>query len=85
MFDLGQVVTTRTISETLGFETVMGLLARHHSCDWGDLSEDDKALNEEALKGKDRIFSAYKVGDERVYVITEWDRSVTTVLYSNEY
>ena len=85
MFNLGQIFTTRTVSQSLGFETIANLISRHHSGDWGDLSEDDKALNDEALKTNDRIFSAYQVEDERVYIITEWDRSATTVLYSDEY
>lgn len=85
MFNLGQIFTTRTVSQSLSFDTIANLISRHHSGDWGDLSEDDKALNDEALKTNDRIFSAYQVEDDRVYIITEWDRSVTTVLYSDEY
>ena len=80
MFNLGQIFTTRTVSQSLGFDTIANLISRHHSGDWGDLSEED-----EALKTNDRIFSAYQVEDDRVYIITEWDRSATTVLYSDEY
>lgn len=85
MFELGQIVTTHRIAKTLGFDKIAALISRHHQGDWGDICDDDKHLNQQALNEKDRILSAYQVGDDRVYIITEWDRSVTTVLYSDEY
>ena len=86
LFNIGQAVMTRGVVADLkngeGFE----LLLRHASGDFGDLGEEDTELNWQAIKtGNDRIFSAYNVGDVRYYVITEWDRSVTTILRADEY
>ena len=59
---------------------------RHVNGDWGELCEEDKQLNERALKnGDDRLFSRYENGENSIYIITEWDRSVTTILFPNEY
>jgi hypothetical protein len=63
------------------------LLHRHVNGDDGNLSESDKALNVEAIaSGQDRVFSAYQLpSGDRLWVITEWDRSVTTILLPDEY
>jgi hypothetical protein len=54
--------------------------------DWGDLGESDKKANEAALKHGDRLVSSYEITpDTKLLVITEWDRSVTTVLTLDEY
>ena len=65
-------------------------LARHAAGDWGELDASDKQQNNLAVKEGYRILSAYKVplsnGEtERIWIITEWDRSVTTVLTPREY
>ncbi len=62
-------------------------LRRHLHGDWGDLSGDDRRLNDAALaSGEDRLFSAYNVmPDLKLWIITEWDRSVTTLLLPSEY
>lgn len=60
---------------------------RYIRCDWGDLCEEDKQMNEQAIiSGKERILAKYtsKAGKE-FYIITEWDRSVTTALLVEEY
>jgi len=86
-FALGQVVITRpALSYAEQHEVdVLALIARHHARDWGDLGPQDKALNDAALVHGDRIFSAYDVAGERWYVITEHDRSYTTVMLSGDY
>ncbi|GGP17766.1 hypothetical protein [Silvimonas iriomotensis] len=61
------------------------LLIRHLSGDFGTICDEDKASNMEAIRDGGRILSAYKVGSEKVYVITEWDRSYTTILLASEY
>lgn len=61
------------------------LLDRHVNGDWGDLCASDKKLNDQAICGGSRILSAYVVAGEKLYVITEWDRSYTTVLLASEY
>ncbi|MBK7616335.1 MAG: hypothetical protein IPJ08_18400 [Burkholderiales bacterium] len=86
-FALGQVVITRpalALAESHGID-VIDLVRRHASGDWGDLGGHDKVLNEAALSNGSRIFSAYDVQGERWYVITEWDRSYTTVMLSSAY
>ena len=62
------------------------LLARHLAVDWGVLPAEDAQLNDEALKSDGRLLSSYPLGgDTRIWVITEWDRSVTTFLKPDEY
>ena len=60
---------------------------RHVNGDWGDLDKEDKALNDMALEsGEDRLFSKYIYnGEVSIYIITEWDRSATTILFPEEY
>lgn len=64
---------------------VANSLKRHQRHDWGDICEEDKQANDEALKAGDRLFSAYKNGEDKIWIITEADRSVTTVLFPDEY
>lgn len=87
---LGQVVITAGIrdkmSESSDFEKfVRKSFSRHATGDWGDMCEEDKAYNDEALANGERIFSAYKNGDTKIWIITEWDRSATTILFPEEY
>lgn len=60
-------------------------LRRHHCGDWGDLDQDDKQANEDALVKRPRIFSSYLIEGEKIYLITEADRSYTTILFASEY
>ena len=62
-------------------------LRRHHCGDWGDeLCAEDKAANEQALKDGSRLLSCYRTpAGDRLYIITEWDRSVTTIMLPSEY
>jgi hypothetical protein len=60
-------------------------LARHSTGDWGELCAFDRRQNEIALRGGYRVLSSYLVGRECVWVITEADRSVTTILLPEEY
>ena len=61
------------------------LLRRHFSGDWGKVCDEDKAANDAAVTDGTRILSAYEVGDETVWIITEADRSATTILLPMEY
>ena len=62
------------------------LLHRHVTGDWGDLEDEDKKENELSVKEGFRILSAYSLEtDVKVWIITEWDRSVTTILLPGEY
>lgn len=62
-----------------------GYLARHAAGDWGELCGFDRRENERSLRHGYRVLSSYEVGEGRVWVITEADRSVTTVLLPEEY
>lgn len=85
-FPLGQTVATRGVVATLPHDDIVHALYRHSRGDWGDLCEEDRALNEESLQTGGRLFSVYhSVSRVKFYVITEWDRSVTTVLLPHEY
>ena len=87
-FKLGRVVTTAGAFETMKRLHIspVELLLRHVRGDWGDLDDADKQENEFSVLRYLRIFSAYKVGkDEKLWIITEADRSVTTILRPDEY
>jgi hypothetical protein len=84
-FPLGQVVITANASLRLPTEQVLAALSRHASADWGDLCPEDTLANNTALECGDRLFSAYGQGQNRFWVITEADRSVTTVLLPDDY
>jgi hypothetical protein len=60
-------------------------LARHATGDWGELCAFDRRQNEIALREGLRVLSSYPVGREFVWIITEADRSVTTILLPEEY
>ena len=51
----------------------------------GDLPEEDKQMNEEALHTKDRILGAYNIGSDRIWIITDAGHEVTTILFPSEY
>ena len=84
-FPLGQVVMTANASHQLAAVAVIEALSRHAAGDWGDLDSHDIELNEFGLKHGERLFSAYRSGGNRFWIITERDRSVTTVLLPEDY
>lgn len=90
-FQLGQTVVTRGINERIANDTefakfITESFKRYVNCDWGDLCEEDKEMNDSAVKNNDdRILAKYSFNNEDIYIITEWDRSVTTILFTNEY
>ena len=59
---------------------------RHLAVDWGDVCDEDRIANELALQEGERLLSVYKKeGLPRIWIITEWDRSLTTALFPEEY
>ena len=87
-FGLGQVVGTPGALRALrdSGQHPAELLIRHVTGDWGNLPEEDRAENELSVEKGLRVFSSYKLQTgTKVWVITEWDRSVTTVLLPEEY
>ena len=88
LFDLGQTFMTIGARGALeeSNQTANEFLARHQSGDWGIVCEDDKRENELSLKEGFRILSAYKTDKgEKIWVITEADRSSSTILKPEEY
>ncbi|TAK61873.1 hypothetical protein [Methylobacter sp.] len=88
LFDLGQTLATPGAIEALQQAGVSAasLLCRHQCGDWGDLEDEDLAENKVALNQGFRIFSSYQLTDTiRIWVITEADRSVTTLLLPQDY
>lgn len=88
LFRLGQVLATPGALEVLNPHPNLAfkLLALHVTGDWGDLCPEDEAANNLALESGERVLSAYLTPDgQRVWIITEWDRSATTILLPEEY
>jgi hypothetical protein len=87
-FDLGTVVATPGALEALILvrESPATFLARHAVGDWGDLGEDDRRENDRSLDYGCRLLSAYQLPDgSKIWIITEADRSSTTILLPGEY
>ncbi|MES2206769.1 MAG: hypothetical protein V4525_08240 [Pseudomonadota bacterium] len=89
-FSLGKLVITPDALSTLeeANQRPFDFVERHIKGDWGDMCEDDKQSNEEAILEGRRIMSAYKINpeqEEKVWIITEADRSSTTILLPSEY
>lgn len=85
-FCVGRVVATQGAIAQLTQGDILKALSRHHSGDWGDLCKEDWNANECALKTEGRLVSVYYSADKvKFYIITEWDRSLTTVLLPEEY
>ena len=85
-FELGQVLITPGAHDDLNLKDVASSLVRHAGGDFGDVCEEDWAHNEEALETGDRILSSYRdSNDIKFWIITEWDRSATTILLPDEY
>lgn len=83
-FPLGQIVYTGNALSRLRTEEVLTALRRHAHGDWGDLYPEDAIANHIALQQGDRLFSAYGQGEHRFWIITEADRSMTTVLMPDD-
>jgi len=88
LFALGQIVATPGALyalETAG-QAPHEFLLRHVTGDWGNLPPEDIQENERSLQVGNRLFSSYKLSDgTKMWIITEWDRSVTTLLLPLEY
>ena len=84
---LGRVLATPGALEALAEagEHPFGYLSRHAAGDWGDLCAFDRKENARSLRYGWRVLSSYEVGEGRVWIITEADRSVTTILLPEEY
>ena len=91
-FRLGKTVITPGAISTMAQSGISPetLLRKHQGGNWGDLCQEDAELNDDAISNGDpekqgRVLSSYNVGADKIWVITEWDRSVTTLLLPREY
>ncbi|MCP1175649.1 hypothetical protein [Ralstonia chuxiongensis] len=89
-FKLGDAIMTTGVFDYMNQHGLLGvvpamLVARHAMGDWGDVCEEDRNSNNLALEEGRRIMSSYMVGSRKIWVITEADRSVTTLLFPDEY
>jgi len=90
-FRMGRTVMTRGVNDLVAENTafakfVVESLVRHATGDWGNLSAEDKEENDLSLKQGLRLFSSYEnEGLPKIWIITEADRSATTVLFPDEY
>ena len=84
---IGNVVVTKGIAAKVAKDEnfakfIMACMSKYLRKDWGDTCEEDWKLNDQAEKsGDDRIVARY----DNIFIITEWDRSVTTILFTDEY
>ena len=85
-FALGQTVATPHVLKVVPKAEIFAALLRHQNCDWGDVSPQDKWANDRAVKDGERLLSVYHSKDGiKFWIITEWDRSATTVLLPEDY
>lgn len=84
-FDTGDIVITANANNVLNPQIINEALEQYLSGDWGDLCEEDALLNEEALIHGYRLMGVYKDGYRTFWIITEWDRSYTTILLPEDY
>jgi hypothetical protein len=90
MMEYGRILATRGIANeaennTIFAQEIAAAFERYQRNDWGDLCKEDKELNNQAVNGGDRILAAYQTSKGKIWIITEWDRSATTILFPNEY
>ena len=87
-FPLGQLVATPGALQALqeAGQSPTDFLSRHVRGDWGEVCDEDKGLNDEALANGERLLSAYRtLRNVRIWIITEADRSSTCILLPEEY
>jgi hypothetical protein len=85
-FSLGQVVATPGVLETISELDRISALVRHRNGDWGEICIEDRQSNDEALESAERLISSYtSTAGVKFWVITEHDRSITTILLPEEY
>ena len=90
-FELGRTVMTRAVADVTAdneqfAKDVTAALDKYISCDWGTSGEEDWQFNNNAVEsGEDRILAAYETCEGKIWIITECDRSYTTILFPSDY
>ena len=83
---LGQIVATPAALGAVSQPDIVAALRRHTSGDWGEVDPDDRAANDDALRSGERLLSVYQLATGTTFwVLTEADRSATTVLLPDDY
>lgn len=89
MFEMGLVVITNGINDKLdnvrSNKELTVALHRFTCGDWGEMEQEDIEANNEALRNGERLFAAYETSEGKIWIITEADRSATTILFPDEY
>lgn len=91
-FQTGKVLLSQQVYERVEEDSnfsqyVLLALLKYKRCDWGDCCVEDKQANDSAIVNGDRIFATYiyPMDNTKIWIITEADRSITTVLFPDEY
>lgn len=91
-FELGQICATSRIDNKMKNDEnfarfVMSSLYDYTTCNWGEMDEEDWMTNDYSLENGERLMGVYIQPDTnvKIWIITEWDRSVTTILFPDEY
>ena len=86
VFRLGRIVATPNALQSIPNEDILKAIQQHQAGDWGNLDSEDRNSNDQALARGGRLFSAYNAPDgTKFWIITEADRSVTTILLPEDY
>lgn len=89
-FNMGQLVATKSINDLMATEQKFAVeitiaLQRYAVKDWGNLNDEDKETNDVTLEYGERLLGAYETCKGKIWIITEADRTVTTILFPEEY
>ena len=91
LFDLGFLTMSPGITDALEehpelHEEIVNCLRRHQTGDYSEMSADDRRANLNAIEsGQERILSAYQTTAGKIWIITEWDKSLTNIIFPREY
>ena len=89
MFEMGLLVITNGINDKLDSvrfsKEITVALHRFTNADWGEMDPEDIEANNEVLRTGERLFAAYQTSEGKIWIITEADRSATTILFPDEY
>ena len=86
LFPLGRIVITRGVHLAITGDEMLSAMLKHAQGDWGDVCDEDRRSNEKALVRQSRLFSAWQASyGAKFWIITEHDRSCTTILLPEEY
>lgn len=86
IFKMGRIVSTPTALEQLSPKDILHAIQRHQGGDWGDVRDEDRQANDRALENGSRLLSIYhSAGGVKFWIITEADRSASTILLPEDY